>query len=87
MKNGMFGDVLFGASAMITMEVEEAGNYGVRVAALANLRMKLADAIVTKKMIEIKNPFYKEYKLELYVFTPEEFDQVINREYIKAKRE
>lgn len=85
MKEGMFGDVFFAAKVVVTAELEESGKLGVRQEAIANLRMKLADAIVSKKLQEVKNPFHKEYSLELYVLTPSEMEQLVNREYIIAK--
>ena len=44
------------------------------------LRKLIADLIVRKKVTESNNDFYKEYRLDLYVATPSEFWEIVERE-------
>jgi len=44
------------------------------------LRNSIANFIVNKKAEESRDDFYKEYRLDLYVATPSEFWEIVERE-------
>ena len=44
------------------------------------LRKIIADLIVRKKVTESNDDFFKEYRLDLYIATPSEFWEIVERE-------
>ena len=44
------------------------------------LRKTMADFIIKEKAKELNDDFYKEYRLDLYVATPNEFWKIVERE-------
>jgi hypothetical protein len=86
-REGIFGDVVFGSSVMVTREAIDCyQDREIEAEALANLRRSLADQLVKKKVQVINTEFHREYRLHLYLFTSEELSRLIDVEYIRAKR-
>lgn len=74
-REGWLNQVSFGACVNVVNQIE---SEQVKRLAISDMREALADKIVRTKMEVTKKEFTTEYRLQVYVLTPEEFGKVVN---------
>ena len=80
------GDCLVGIQECINNMDDAALDGYARKLVLDRMRQKIAHFIADSKVKVEQRKYHTEYRLELYVFSPDELHQLIQREAIKMYR-
>ena len=74
------GDILCSAIHRVSTSKYESDPERADHFANKYLREIISDVIIRDRAMESRDDFYKEYRLELYVATPREFWEIVERE-------